>query len=263
MLWADYKRQPMDALRNDLVERHMHLVRYAAERIHARTPECVELDDLISAGVFGLISAIERFDPGCGVQFHTYAPRRIRGHILDSLRAGDWAPRNVRHCSSVLYKARSTLRNQLGRPADNDELMAELKVSPVEFRRMLKHDSHVATTSLSRKVFETDAGHQIDDAKTISDLRVPDPSTRSINRELRDHALAGLNRAETLMIRLLYEADLTMKEVGRAVGLSESRISQMHTNVIARIRARFSVAPPPRHRRRLHSNTRQAPVLAA
>src|SRR5579872_7569811 len=150
-VWADYKKHKTEALRNILMENYLHLVRYNAERIHVKLPDEVELDDLMSAGIFGLMDAIAAFDLERGVKFETYCAPRIRGAILDELRSMDWVPRLVRSRSHKLDHTTKQLEMELGRTPSEDEMANHLKVSMNEFEKMSKDASAVGLVSLSRK----------------------------------------------------------------------------------------------------------------
>src|SRR6202040_4080644 len=156
-LWKDYRTEPTVELRNQLVELYLPLVKYNAERIWARLPEGVDLDDLISAGVFGLLDAIEAFDLERGVKFETYCVPRIRGAMLDELRTMDWVPRLVRSKASKLEDARKTLEASLGRPPRPDELAERLAVSIEELEAMVGEATAVSLVSLNKKWYETDS----------------------------------------------------------------------------------------------------------
>jgi len=149
-VWIEFKKSKSDALRNALMENYLHLVRYNAERIHVKLPDEVELDDLMSAGIFGLMDAINAFDLNRGVKFETYCAPRIRGAILDELRSMDWVPRLVRSRAHKLDTAAKSLEAELGRCPTNHEIADRLKVSLGEFEKMAKDASAVGLVSLSR-----------------------------------------------------------------------------------------------------------------
>src|SRR5688500_17685899 len=155
-LWRDYKTEPTVELRNQLVERYLPLVKYNAERIWQRLPDGVDLDDLISAGVFGLMDAIDAFDCERNVKFETYCVSRIRGAMLDELRSMDWVPRLVRSKASKMEEARKSLEASLGRPPLAQEMAERLSVSLEEFNRMLGDATAVTQVSLNKKWYETD-----------------------------------------------------------------------------------------------------------
>src|ERR1700726_773511 len=150
-LWRDYRAEPSIELRNQLVELYLPLVKYNAERIWARLPEGVDLDDLISAGVFGLMDAIEAFDLERGVKFETYCVPRIRGAMLDELRTMDWVPRLVRSKASRLEESRKALEAALGRPPRPDEMAEKLGISLQEYDRMMGDATAVSLVSLNKK----------------------------------------------------------------------------------------------------------------
>src|ERR1700752_4583686 len=154
-LWRDYKAEPTVELRNQLVEMYLPLVKYNAERIWSRLPDGVDLDDLISAGVFGLMDAIEAFDLERGVKFETYCVPRIRGAMLDELRTMDWVPRLVRSKASKMEEARKTLEAALGRPPNPEEMCERLSVSVEEYYKMLGDATAVSQVSLNKKWYET------------------------------------------------------------------------------------------------------------
>src|SRR5881398_1865668 len=152
-VWIEYKKTRTESLRNILMENYLHLVRYNAERIHVKLPDEVELDDLMSAGIFGLMDAIDAFDLQRGVKFETYCAPRIRGAILDELRSMDWVPRLVRSRAHKMDGATKQLEVELGRSPTNEELAKRLQVPMAEFDKMSKDASAVGVVSLSRKWF--------------------------------------------------------------------------------------------------------------
>src|SRR6188768_1625224 len=156
-VWIEYKKTKTEALRNYLMENYLHLVRYNAERIHVKLPDEVELDDLMSAGLFGLMDAINAFDLDRGVKFETYCAPRIRGAILDELRSMDWVPRLVRSRAAKLDTANRQLEVELGRAPTQNEVAKRLGVPMSEFEKMAKDATAVGQVSLSRKWFETDS----------------------------------------------------------------------------------------------------------
>src|SRR5688500_15756293 len=239
-VWIDYKRTKTEALRNILMENYLHLVRYNAERIHTKLPDEVELDDLMSAGIFGLMDAINAFDMERGVKFETYCAPRIRGAILDELRSMDWVPRLVRSRAHKLEGATKQLEVELGRAPTQEEVAKRLKVPMAEFEKMAKDASAVGLVSLSRKWFETDSNKDVREIDVLEDKRGADP-VREIQREdLKELITKGLSRAERLIIILYYFEEMTMKEIGATLDLSESRVSQMHSSILARLKAQMA-----------------------
>ncbi len=243
-VWRDYRSVPTVELRNQLVERYLPLVKYNAERIWSRLPEGVELDDLISAGVFGLMDAIEAFDLERGVKFETYCVPRIRGAMLDELRTMDWVPRLVRSKASKLEEARKSLEVEKGRPPRPDELAAHLNVSLEELQKMVGDATAVSLVSLNKKWYETDSYKDVREIDILEDKKAEDPTHRIQNRDLMRLVTRGLNRNERLIIILYYYEDMTMKEIGATLDLSESRVSQMHSSIVARLQAQLAKRRP-------------------
>jgi len=243
-LWRDFKADHSIEHRNQLIEIYLPLVKYNAERIWARLPDGVDLDDLISAGVFGLLDAIEAFDLGRGVKFETYCVPRIRGAMLDELRTMDWVPRLVRSKASRMEEARKSLEASLGRPPRPDEMAARLGVTPAEFHKMVCEATAVSQVSLSKKWYETDSYKDVREIDILEDKKAEDPTHRLQNRDLMRLVTRGLNRNERLIIILYYYEDMTMKEIGATLDLSESRVSQMHSSIVARLQSQLAKRRP-------------------
>jgi RNA polymerase sigma factor for flagellar operon FliA len=239
-VWVDYKQNKTEALRNILMENYLHLVRYNAERIHVKLPDEVELDDLMSAGIFGLMDAIAAFDLERGVKFETYCAPRIRGAILDELRSMDWVPRLVRSRAHKLDGASKQLETELGRAPTNEEVAKRLKVPMAEYEKMAKDASAVGLVSLSRKWFETDSNKDVREIDVLEDKRGADPVREIQRKDLKELITKGLSRAERLIIILYYFEEMTMKEIGATLDLSESRVSQMHSSILARLNAQMA-----------------------
>lgn len=243
-LWQQYRTNPTVDLRNYLVERYLSLVKYNAERIWARLPDGVELDDLISAGVFGLMDAIDAFDLTRGVKFETYCVPRIRGAMLDELRTMDWVPRLVRSKASKMEEARKSLEAELGRPPRPDELAARLGVPLEQLDEYVGEATAVSLVSLNKKWYETDSYKDVREIDILEDKKAEDPTHRLQNRDLMRLVTRGLNRNERLIIILYYYEDMTMKEIGATLDLSESRVSQMHSSIVARLQSQLARRRP-------------------
>jgi RNA polymerase sigma factor for flagellar operon FliA len=243
-LWRDYRAEPTVELRNHLVERYLPLVKYNAERIWARLPEGVDLDDLISAGVFGLMDAIDAFDLERGVKFETYCVPRIRGAMLDELRTMDWVPRLVRSKHTKLEEARKQLEAQLGRPPRAEEMANKLGVSIEEYEKIAGDATAVSLVSLNKKWYETDSYKDVREIDILEDKKAEDPTHRLQNRDLMRLVTRGLNRNERLIIILYYYEDMTMKEIGATLDLSESRVSQMHSSIVSRLQQQLAKRRP-------------------
>ena len=236
-LWTTYKQdQTSRPNRNRLIEVYLPLVKYNAERVWAKLPEGVDLNDLISAGVFGLMDAIDAFDLTRGVKFETYCVPRIRGAMLDELRTMDWVPRLVRSKASKMEAARKEVEAKVGRPPTDKELAAKLSLTPEEFDKMKSEASAVNLVSLNKKWYETDSYKDVREIDILEDIKGEDPTTGIQKRDLMKLVTKGLNRNERLIIILYYYEELTMKEIGNTLGLSESRVSQMHSSIVARLK---------------------------
>jgi len=235
-LWVEFKRDSSNQeLRNRLVEIYLPLVKYNGERIWARLPEGVELDDLVSAGVFGLMDAIDAFDLSRGVKFETYCVPRIRGAMLDELRTMDWVPRLVRSKASKLNEAMKNLEARLGRQPSETQLAEELKISVPELEKMILDANAVNLISLNKKWYETDSYKDVREIDILEDKKGEDPTRRIQKNDLMRLVTKGLNRNERLIIILYYYEELTMKEIGATLDLSESRVSQMHSSIVQRL----------------------------
>ncbi|MDR2757602.1 MAG: FliA/WhiG family RNA polymerase sigma factor [Planctomycetaceae bacterium] len=235
-LWEEFiQDRSNQKLRNILIERYMPLVKYHGERVGSRLPDEVELDDLISAGIFGLMDAIDAFDLKRGVKFETYCVPRIRGAMLDELRNMDWVPRLVRSRARKLMEASKKLSDKLGRPPSHDELAEELSLSASELERMMFDANAVNLVSLNKKWFETDGSKDISEIDLVEDQKGEDPTTRIQKTDLMRLVTKGLSRNERLIIILYYYEEMTMKEVGMTLDLSESRVSQMHSSIVERL----------------------------
>ncbi len=237
--WTQYHKTRSEEARNLLMEQYLHIVKYTAERLYAKLPEEVDVDDLISAGIFGLMDAVKAFDPRRGVKFETYCSPRIRGAILDELRSMDWVPRLVRSRAHKLNEATAALEAQLGRKPEDKELAKEMRVSLREFRK-LERDAHATgVVSLSRKWFETDSHKDVREIDVLEDRKSEDPLRSVQRKDLKELITRGLSRAERLIIILYYFEEMTMKEIGETLDLSESRVSQMHSAILGRLQGQL------------------------
>ncbi len=235
-LWKTFKKdQSNEALRNKLIEIYLPLVRYNGERIWSRLPDGVELDDLTSAGTFGLMDAIDAFDMSRGVKFETYCVPRIRGAMLDELRTMDWVPRLVRSKASKLNEAVKTLEAKLGRAPADAEVAEHMGLSREEFEKLLVEANAASLVSLNKKWCETDSSKDVREIDILEDKKGDDPTRRIQKADLMRLVTKGLNRNERLIIILYYYEELTMKEIGATLDLSESRVSQMHSAIVERL----------------------------
>ncbi len=237
--WRDFKRTGDDNIRNRLIEHYTYLVRFNAERIGAKLPDEVDVDDLMSSGIFGLVDAIDAFDLNRGVKFETYCAPRIRGAILDELRNMDWVPRLVRHRAHQLAEASRTLEVELGRLPNEDEVARRLNLPRAQFQKLLRDASTVTLVSLSRKYTDPESQRDVFEIDVLPDEAGPDPTVEAQKQDLKDLITRGLSRAERLIIVLYYYEQMTMKQIGQTLDLSESRVSQMHSAILARLRAQL------------------------
>ncbi len=238
-VWIEFKKTGTEVLRNRLMEQYLDLVRYTAERMHMRLPGEVDVEDLMSAGLFGLMDAIDAFDLERGVKFETYCTQRIRGAIFDELRAMDWVPRLVRSRTAKIDRVRRSLEMELGRTATEQEIRDRLEVSGDEFDKLRKDSRPVGVVSLDRKWFETDSSKDVREIDVIKDKRQENPLSQLQKSDLKLLITKGLSRAERLIIILYYYEQMTMKEIGMTLDLSESRVSQMHSSILARLKAQM------------------------
>jgi RNA polymerase sigma factor for flagellar operon FliA len=235
-VWVQYKKTGDKGLRNTLMERYLPLVKYTADRISAKLPSEVDVDDLVSAGIFGLVDAIEAFDLDRGVKFETYCSPRVRGAILDELRTMDWVPRLVRSRAHKLENATKSLRAELGRMPTDEEVAERLNISRPELDKLMKDAHAVSLVSLSRKFFDSDSNRELQEIDVLEDERSGDPIYDLQKLDLKEAVMDGLTQLERLVIVLYYYEQMTMKEIGATLDLSESRVSQMHSSILNRLR---------------------------
>lgn len=228
---------PAGSERDALIESQLPQIKYIADRIAVRLPFNIDKDDLISAGVLGLLDAVEKFDPSRGVQFKTYAELRIRGAILDSLRDLDWVPRSVRHRAREVDSTYARLEQQLGRPATEEEAALALGISLKEFQTLLGELRWLTIMGLDRDDEDQPARQIPDDLQHL-------PSAEYERTELRERLAEAIDRLperERQVVALYYLEELTMKEIGEVLGITESRVSQVHTQAMLHLRATMAV----------------------
>ena len=235
-LWRRYKATGDKRLRNALLENYLPLVRYNAKCVYQKLPDEVELDDLMSAGVFGLMDAIDAFDLERKVKFETYCSARIRGAILDALREKDIVPRLVRSRARKIDQAIRQLEIELGRDPCTEEIADHLGLSEEDYEKLARDATAVTFVSLSRIYLETDNNKDIREIDILEDKRSTNPVVEQQKKDLRDLITKGLSRAERLILLLYYYEEMTMKEIGATLDLSESRVSQMHSSILSRLR---------------------------
>lgn len=243
ILWEHYVDRRDQAARDHLVLRYAPLVKYVAGRLASGLPDRVELSDLISYGMFGLIDAIDKFEPAMGYKFETYAIRRIQGAILDELRALDWVPRSVRTRARQVERALAKLESDLGRAPSDAELAAELDMSETFLQETLAKISSMGIIALDEVLpAPSGQGETMTRADTITDPS-DEPHVDLESRELSQTLAAvidRMNEREKAVILLYYYENLTLAEIGQVLGVSESRVCQIHTKAVMQLRIRLN-----------------------
>lgn len=242
-LWRSYRKQPNNAqLREQLILNYLHLVRYVVSRLPITLPVSIAQEDLISYGTMGLMEAVERFDPERGLKFETYAVTRIRGSIIDQLRFQDWIPRGVRKRSRDLSEAMLRLEEKLGRTPNDEELAAELGVDKAKVKTMLAESNNLVL-SLDESWGSDDSGSASSLIDSVEDKNSPDPQGEFEALELRKRlaeAISSLPEREKLLIALYYHENMTLREIGEVICVSESRVCQLHAQAILRLKGKLS-----------------------
>jgi len=235
-LWKKFIKKPTLELRNKFMVMYLPLVKFNAERMRVKLPDEVDIDDLMSAGIFGLMDAIDSFDLSRGVKFETYCAPRIRGAILDELRAMDWVPRLVRSRASKLEAAMRALETELGRTPSAEELAKRMHLGKQDFEKLIRDATATSLVSLSRKYYETDSSRDIREIDLLQDQDCEDPEDETVKRDLEKMVRSSLTRIEQIILVLYYHEEMTMKEIGSTLSLSESRVSQMHSSIITHLK---------------------------
>jgi RNA polymerase sigma factor for flagellar operon FliA len=237
--WAQYRKYQTPEIRQRLLNKYVPLVRNVASRMAMGFPRSVELSDLINTGVIGLVEAFGNFDPDRGVKFETYAVPRIRGAILDELRALDWVPRSTRAKSREIERALINLENELGRLPEKSELAKHMKISMNELNLALDDVSCTSILSLDEVIFREDDNRQVPRIETVVDKSNHSVLGEIEKGELRSFLVVAIDRLteqEKLVIALYYYEELTLKEIGEVMSISESRVSQIHTRAVMKLR---------------------------
>lgn len=242
MLWRRYKAHNDVLSRDRLILSYAPLVKYVAGRMSSALPSHVEETDLISYGLLGLIGAVERFDPNRQIKFETFAVTRIKGSIIDELRSLDWVPRSVRARAREIERASAELEHKLKRAPTDDELASALGMSMDEFQNIITQISTSSIVALDEMWNVNSGGEPLALIDTISDARMTDPAALLDVTELRDtlaDAIAKLPEREKIVVALYYYDGLTLREIGDVLGVTESRVSQLHTKAILRLKGRM------------------------
>lgn len=242
-LWSEYKKTHSQAIRDAFIRQYIPLIKYVAGKVAVGMPASVEFDDLVSFGQFGLLDAINKFDPDKNVKFKTYAVTRIRGAIFDELRSIDWVPRSVRQKSREIEEAIVRLESKLGRTVSDTEIAAAMGVSDSEFQQTILKVSGTSILSLSDVWYSGDDSENVyigDSIESPSSLNPDVIVERDEIKRVIVESIHDLPEKEKMVIVLYYYEDLTFKEIGQVLNVSESRISQLHTRANLRLRAKLT-----------------------
>ena len=243
-LWRRYKEDDDDLARERLVLAYSPLVKYVAGRMASGLPAHVEEGDLISYGLLGLISAVKRYDPGRQIKFETFAITRIKGSIIDELRSLDWVPRSVRAKAREIEKVNSSLAHKLHRAPTDTEMAKALETTVDQFQASLTQISNSSVVALDELWSLSDAsGDQVSLLDTIQDPNAIDPAHAMDASERKDRLADAIERLpdrEKLVVALYYYENLTLREIGDVLGVTESRVSQLHTKAILRLNSRLA-----------------------
>jgi RNA polymerase sigma factor FliA len=244
-LWEEYRDSKDQELRDRLILTYAPLVKFVAGRVGASLPAHVDEQDLVSYGLLGLIGAIERFDPSREIKFETFAMARIRGAIIDELRSLDWVPRSVRTRARQIERAIAVLEKELMRAPTDEEIAKKLGVSEEELDDSLLEISRSSVAALDELWSPSGGGDSIALIDTIEDEAGPDPEISLEQTEVKEalaEAISDLPEREKLVVTLYYYEELTLREIGEVLGVTESRVSQLHTKAILRMKAHLSGA---------------------
>jgi RNA polymerase sigma factor for flagellar operon FliA len=239
--WKEFNSQRTAFSREQLVLSYLNLVKYVAGRIAIGLPTFVEVDDLFGAGLLGLMQAIDKYEPERNTKFETYAIPRIRGAMLDELRSQDWFPRSIRRKAKLLENAYAELESRLERSAADDEIAGYLKISMKEYYELVDEVCLTTLISLDKEITNCNGGIYAVLGETARNVNALDPEQILERKELEQiirETLANLPEKERVVLTLYYFEELTLKEIGEVLGISESRVCQIHTKAIMRLRGR-------------------------
>jgi RNA polymerase sigma factor for flagellar operon FliA len=242
-LWQEYKETDSKIAKDKLLVEYAYLVKYITNRLILNLPSSVDRNDIISSGIMGLIKAVETFDLDRGFKFETYAGHKIRGAILDELRALDWVPRSVRQKSRELQRVYARLENQLGRVPYDDEICEEMKINMKEFEDLLTEVT--PTTIISLEEAMPDRRNDAKEIRIIETIENPgsDNPLKELGfnemKKILKETIANLPEKEKLVIALYHYEELTLKEIGAVLDITESRVSQIHSKAVIKLRAKL------------------------
>jgi RNA polymerase sigma factor FliA len=242
-VWRRYKATGDQALRDRLILTYAPLVKYVAGRLGTSLPSHVDEGDLVSYGLLGLIGAIERYELNRDVKFETYAISRIKGSIIDELRSLDWVPRSVRSRAREIERAMLDLENRLKRAPSDDEVAQEIGITKQEFHDNLTQISRSSVAALDELwTISSSGGDSVSLIDTIEDPNADDPNRALAQTQVREalaDAIQRLPEREKLVITLYYYEELTLREIGEVLGVTESRVSQLHTKAVLRLKTKL------------------------
>lgn len=242
LLWNAYEKDKDDTVYNELINSYLPLVRFIVSRLNFKLPNHLEQEDLVSYGIFGLMDAVKKFDWTRGVKFETYASQRIRGAVVDALRREQWAPRSVTDRFKALQRAYQKLENEGVSDVSEKQLAKEMQISVKTLREIMAEFSQLSVVSLDEVLH----GQEIDNISrgdTLADPQSPNPVARVLEDEYRDYLAAAIDELpekDRLVISLYYYEELTLREIGLILEVSESRVSQLHARALMRLREKLS-----------------------
>lgn len=257
-VWTAYKASGDVVLRNQLVETYHYLVKVIGNRIAARLPRSIDVQDLRSAGVFGLMRAIDNYDLERGTPFESYCATRVRGAILDELRAQDWVPRLVRNRASTYNAAILHLRKRMGREPSNHEMAGYLKITTAEAEKLRRESNLTSVYTLAQHDDNDDDSRSLRKLDALMDRGSELPFEKLVSKDLARALVSTLLKNEGTVIALYYHEGLTMKEIGRVMGISESRVCQIHTKTLKKLKAHLDKLAEPVERKK-----KKAPTFTA
>lgn len=242
-LWRLYRTNRDPQIRERLVKQYSPLVKYVAGKLAVGMPSNVEFDDLVGYGVFGLLDAIEKYDPEQKTQFKTYAVQRIHGAIIDELRSLDWVPRSVRTRARQIESVVQELETNLGRPASDEEIAEELGMTPKQFDKEMQKIAGTSILSLNDVWYQGEDNDKVSIADSVESPKTLNPDTIVEKDEIKRvivESIGELPDKEKKVLVLYYYEDLTLKEIGQVLEVTESRVSQLHTKAVMRLRSKLT-----------------------
>ncbi|HEX2951321.1 MAG TPA: FliA/WhiG family RNA polymerase sigma factor [Armatimonadota bacterium] len=244
-LWTTYREAPNPNIRRQLIEQYSPLAKYVVDRLNLQPSGGISYDDLIGQAIVGLIEAIDRYDPSRGVKFNTYAYYRIRGAVMDMLRALDWVPRSLRSKGNDLVNTISRLTGELHRPPTDEEVARALGMSITQFGEFAQEIGGQTLLSLDETLEQSDGDGHVPMGEMIADQNcvLPEQHAEDIDqRRVLTNAIEQLPENERMVISLYYHDGLTLKEIGKILGVTESRVCQVHSKAVIRLRAAMKAA---------------------